>query len=111
MGLLIRGLGRGALTGFPSCQGAGSPNAPNGLALRNGDVLIPATAAVTRSKPLGALGLLIRGLGCGALTGFPSCQGAGSPNAPNGLARRHGSGGLCLCSQAGGLADVSGADR
>nr|TKS01557.1 hypothetical protein D5086_0000171960 [Populus alba] len=57
------------------------------------DVTIPATVPVTRSKPLGALGLLIRGCGrARTLICQRSCQPIGSPNAPNGLARRHDSG-------------------
>ena len=40
-----------------------------------------------------------------------SCQGAGSCCAAVGLLRCHGGGGRCPCSQVGGLADVSGADR
>ena len=58
-----------------------------------GDDPIPATVPVTRSKPLGALGLLIRGCGrARTLICQRSCQPIGSPNAPNGLARRHDSG-------------------
>jgi hypothetical protein len=40
-----------------------------------------------------------------------SCQGAGSCCALVCLPRRPGGGGRCPCSQVGGLADVSGADR
>jgi len=40
-----------------------------------------------------------------------SCQGAGTCCALVCLPRRHGGGGRCLCSQVGGLVDVSGVDR
>nr|TKS17494.1 hypothetical protein D5086_0000013180 [Populus alba] len=130
LGLLIRGCGRaqGTLICQRSCQPIGSPNAPNGLARRHDcrpPSLQPPTrqrlgatsrfrppSPGTRSKPLGALGLLIRGVGVGLnkprsfqgaaadarlsacptvpVADSPRCQGAGSPNAANGLALRNG---------------------
>lgn len=59
-----------------------------------GDDPIPAIVFETRSKSLGALELLIRGVG--------SCQGVGTYCAPLCLGRHHGGGGCYPCSQVGG---------